>query len=56
MLPNFSIKKSETKSLSDLWDNIRSYLLYQKQQKAIEELANKLSGEIKVEVYEGKVE
>jgi len=51
-----SIKKSEAKPLSELWDNIKSYLLYQKQQKAIEDLANKLSGEIKVDVYDDKVE
>lgn len=51
-----SIKKSEAKSLSELWDNIKSYLLYQKQQKSIEDLANKLSGEIKVDIYEEKVE
>lgn len=51
-----SIKKSETKSLSELWDNIKSWLLFEKQQKAIKDLADKLAGETKVQVYEEKVE
>ncbi|MDD5431562.1 MAG: peptidyl-prolyl cis-trans isomerase [Candidatus Omnitrophica bacterium] len=51
-----SVKKSEAKSLSELWDNIKSYLLFEKQQKAIESLANKLTGETKIEIYEGKVD
>ena len=51
-----SVKKSETKSLSELWDNIKSWLLFEKQQKALADLANKLSGQTKVEVYDGKVE
>lgn len=51
-----SIKKSEPKSLSELWDNIKSWLLFEKQQKAIADLAAKLSGETKIEIYEGKVE
>jgi len=51
-----SIKKSEPKSLTDLWDNIKSWLLFEKQQKAIVELANKLSGETKIAIYEEKVQ
>jgi len=51
-----SIKKSETKSLSSLSDKIKTYLLFDKQNKAIAELGNKLAGETKVEIYEGKVE
>lgn len=51
-----SIKKSETKPLSGLWDDIKGFLLFEKQQNAMAELANKLSGEIKVEIYEAKVE
>lgn len=51
-----NIKKSEAKSLSELWDNIKSWLLFEKQQKAISDLANKLSGETKVQLYEEKVE
>lgn len=51
-----SIKKSDTKSLSELWDNIKSWLLFEKQQKAIKDLADKLAGETKVQVYEEKVE
>jgi peptidyl-prolyl cis-trans isomerase C len=51
-----SIKKPETKSLSELWDNIKSWLLLEKQKKAIEELSNKLTGEIKVEIYEEKID
>ncbi|MDD5560998.1 MAG: peptidyl-prolyl cis-trans isomerase [Candidatus Omnitrophica bacterium] len=50
-----SIKKSEPKSLAELRDNIKSWLLFEKQQKAIVELANKLSGETKIEIYEEKV-
>jgi peptidyl-prolyl cis-trans isomerase C len=50
-----SIKKSETKPLSELWDNIKSWLLFEKQQNTISELANKLAGETKVEIYEDKV-
>ncbi len=50
-----SIKKSEPKALADIWDNIKSWLLFEKQQKAIAELANKLQGETKVEIYEEKV-
>ncbi|MFA4993634.1 MAG: peptidyl-prolyl cis-trans isomerase [Candidatus Omnitrophota bacterium] len=49
------IKKSEPKSLVELRDNIKSWLLFEKQQKAIVELANKLSGETKIEIYEEKV-
>lgn len=51
-----NIKKSEAKSLSELWDNIKSWLLFEKQQKALSDLANKLAGEIKVQIYEEKVE
>ncbi len=51
-----SVKKSEAKSLSELWDNIKSWLLFEKQQKAIADLASRLSGETKIEIYEGKVE
>lgn len=51
-----SIKKSEPKSLTDLRDNIKSWLLFEKQQKAIVELANKLSGETKIAIYEEKVQ
>ncbi|MDD4899372.1 MAG: peptidyl-prolyl cis-trans isomerase [Candidatus Omnitrophica bacterium] len=51
-----SIKKTEAKPLNELWDNIKNYLLFEKQQKAIAELANKLSGETKIEIYEGKIE
>lgn len=51
-----SIKRPEARALSDLWNNIKNWLLFEKQQKAIADLASKLSGETKVEVYEGKVE
>jgi peptidyl-prolyl cis-trans isomerase C len=51
-----SIKKPEAKSLSELWDNIKDWLLFEKQQKAIADLAQKLAGETKIEIYEGKVE
>lgn len=51
-----NIKKTEPRPLNELWDNIKNYLLFEKQQKAIAELANKLSGETKIEIYEGKIE
>ena len=51
-----SIKKSEIKSLSELWDNIRSWLLMEKQRKAMGDLSDRLAGETKVEIYEGKVD
>jgi len=50
------VKKTEAKPLSELWDKIKSYLLYVKQEKALADLANKLSGETKIEIYEGKIE
>lgn len=49
-------KKSEAKSLTELSDKIKSFLLFEKQQKAIANLADKLKGETKWEIYEGKVE
>jgi uncharacterized protein YktA (UPF0223 family) len=51
-----SIKKSETRSLSDLRDNIKSWLLFREQQKAVTDLADKVAREIKTEVYEDKIE
>lgn len=51
-----NIKKSEAKSLNELKDNIKSWLLFEKQQKAIADLATRLQGETKIEVYEGKVD
>lgn len=50
------IKKSEAKSLSELRENIKSWLLFEKQQKAIADLASKISGQTKIEIFEGKVE
>lgn len=49
-------KKSETKTLTELSDKIKSFLTFDKQQKAIAGLADKLKGETKWEIYEGKVE
>ncbi|MBU1726013.1 MAG: peptidyl-prolyl cis-trans isomerase [Candidatus Omnitrophica bacterium] len=51
-----SMKKSEPKTLSELRDNIKAWLLFDKQQKAIMELANKLAGGTKIEIFEGKVD
>jgi peptidyl-prolyl cis-trans isomerase C len=51
-----SIKETEAKSLSELWDNIKSLLLFEKQQKAIADLASKLTGDTDVEIFEGKVD
>ncbi|MBM3249960.1 MAG: hypothetical protein FJZ09_03830 [Candidatus Omnitrophica bacterium] len=50
------IKQSAPKSLSELWENIKSWLLFEKQQNAIKNLADKLAGQTKVEIYEGKVD
>lgn len=49
------ITTSDAKPLSELWDMIKSYLLFVKQQKAIGDLADRLSGETKIEIYEGKI-
>lgn len=51
-----SIKKSQAQSLSELWDNIKSWLLFNKQQKAIADLADKVARETKIEVYENKID
>jgi peptidyl-prolyl cis-trans isomerase C len=51
-----SIKKTEAKPLNELWDNIKNYLLFDKRQKVLAALADKLSGETKIEIYEGKIE
>ncbi len=51
-----SAKKSETKPLSELWDNIKAWLLFEKQQKAIADLANRVAGETKTEIYEDKID
>ena len=50
------IKQAQAKPLSELSDNIKNWLLFQKQEKAIADLASKLLGETKIEIYEGKVE
>lgn len=49
------IKKSEPKSLSAVWDDIKAWLLFERQQKAIADLASRLTGETKIEIYEGRV-
>ncbi|MDP2940740.1 MAG: peptidyl-prolyl cis-trans isomerase [Candidatus Omnitrophota bacterium] len=51
-----SVKKSEVKPLAELKDNIKSWLLFEKQQNAISELADKLKKQIKVEIFEEKVD
>ncbi|MFH0762550.1 MAG: peptidyl-prolyl cis-trans isomerase [Candidatus Omnitrophota bacterium] len=51
-----AIKKSEAKSLSELWDNIKSWLLFREQQKAVTDLADKVAREVKTEIYEDKIE
>lgn len=50
-----SIKKTEAKPLNELYDNIKSYLLFVKQQKAVADLADKLSGETKVEIFQNNI-
>jgi len=51
-----NIKKSQARPLSELKENIKNFILSQKQDKAMTDLANKLSGQTKIEVYEGKVD
>ena len=51
-----SVKKSEAKTLAELRENIKSWLLFDKQQKSIMELANKLTGGTRIEIFEGKVD
>jgi len=51
-----SIKTSQAKPLSEMKEPIRNFLLTQKQDKALTELANRLAGQIKIELYEGKVD
>ena len=43
------------KSLSEMWEDIKSGLTYLKQQQAIDELIGKLSRDAKIEVYEGEI-
>ncbi len=43
------------KSLSEIWDNIKSGLTFLKQQKIIEDLLGKLSRDSKLEFYEGEI-
>jgi len=43
------------KSLSEIWDNIKSGLTFLKQQKKIEDLLGKLSRDSKLEFYEGEI-
>jgi len=49
-------KQPKAISLTDLWDKIKGVLLFEKQQKVITDLANKLSAETKIEIHESKVE
>ena len=51
-----SVKKSDVKPLAELKENIKSWLLFEKQQSAISELADKLKRQIKVEIFEEKVD
>jgi parvulin-like peptidyl-prolyl isomerase len=43
------------KTVSELWDDIKRYLLFVKQQKQIDDLISKLSQKAKIEVYEGAI-
>lgn len=43
-------------SLSDMWDDIKRALIFLKQQQKIENLIKQLSGDAKVEVYEGAIQ
>lgn len=49
------IKISEIRPFKELKDNIKNWLLFEKQQKALANLADRLSGETKIEIHEGNV-
>lgn len=51
-----SIKQSQVRPLTEMKDMIKNYLLTQKQNQVLTDLANRLAGQIKIEVYEGKVD
>ena len=50
------IKKSAVKPLSEVQTGLKEFLISDRQNKAISELSNKLQGETKIEINEGKVE
>jgi len=45
----------KTKSLSEMWDDIKKALTFLKQQKRIDDLVSKLSRELKIEIREGEI-
>lgn len=45
----------QLKSLSEMWDDIKRGLTFLKQQKAIDELIDKLSQKSTIEIYEGEI-
>jgi hypothetical protein len=51
-----SIKKSEVKALSDIREALKNLLLLDKQKGILADMVKKLQGEIKVEIYEEKVD
>ncbi|MFC1675398.1 peptidylprolyl isomerase, partial [Candidatus Omnitrophota bacterium] len=50
-----SKKGGKQKSLTEMWDDIKSGLTFLKQQQKIEDLIGKLSREAKMEFYEGEI-
>lgn len=51
-----SIRKSEAKPYSELHDSIKNWLTFEKQQKALKDLADKLAGETKIEIFEKNID
>lgn len=51
-----AVKGGETKTLTELWENIKRTLTFIKQQQAIEELVGKLSIDAKIEIQEDKIQ
>jgi peptidyl-prolyl cis-trans isomerase C len=49
------IKISEVKPFKDLKGNIKNWLLFEKQQKALANLSDKLSQDTKIEIHEGNI-
>ena len=43
------------KPLSEMWDDIKKELTFQKQQQAIDEMIGRLSRDAKIDVYEGEI-
>ena len=48
-------KGGKQKSLSEMWDNIKRALTFAKQQKALNDVLNRLSAQTKIQIFEDKI-